>query len=183
VPRPALPSCPCPTLKESTSTRACTGAPRALTPAAVVRLQGQTSEHQTFLERLQEKTRLPSGFAPGSDRQSSSSSEMQGVTPTRTPSAPLIALVQSDSHDDSHTSKTVKAKLEEVLGKGQVRAQASAPCFVLSHAQLTLHRACPLRGWLGQLHRHPCAARSGAAHHSERALPQRKRNTHHPTAA
>ena len=84
-------------------------------------MQGVVSEDR-FLDNLRERTRLPSGLAPGSKAE-------EGVTPTRMPSTPIIALLHSDSHDDSsHTidkaaTKAVKERLEDVLGRHQVRPQ------------------------------------------------------------
>jgi hypothetical protein len=65
-------------------------------------------------------TRLPSALAPSSENLASASNTAQRVTPAHPPSAPFIALVHTN---DLHTSTVLKAKLAEVLGKGQVRAR------------------------------------------------------------
>ena len=125
------------------------------------------SEHERFLQKLQTRARFPTApAAAGASHSQPQQQQQQQQTGAPTPTgaaatgrsgasdsaSPIVALVATDSADDSHSvpSKAILSKLSDVLGKDQVRSR--------------LHGAAALRTALGGAALHTAQRALRAAH-------------------
>lgn len=122
-----------------------------LTPQAAC-VQGQMTEEQ-FLERLQARTRLPTGSGSSSARGRSESQSAAAAaggagaapTPRGAGSCPVYALVHVDKdshHVDESAVKEAMQRLQDVLGRDQARCNLASSKQLYASWTRALCSAC-----------------------------------------